>query len=210
MTGTFLVNSRPAHILFDSGASDSFVSHEFAHSFQIACYALAQPFHVNTTGSISILADKVFRDCVIEIEGYNILANLIPISLPNFDILLGMDWLSKNRAELLCYENIVRIPMEGENPIYVYYEQRILKIISSLKACKFISKGCSIYLAYTIDISKEEKKTINDVPVVNKYPDVFPKEVSGLPPDRQVEFELTLCLVLLRLQKLLIVLRQPK
>ena len=188
MTGTFLVNSRPAHILFDSGASDSFVSYEFAHSFQIACFVLAQPFHVDTAGSISLLADKIYRDCVIEIEGYNFLANLIPISLPNFDIILGMDWLSKNHAELLCYEKIVRIPIEGENPIYVYGEQRILKIISFLKARKFISKGCSIYLAYTVDVSKEEKKTVNDVLVVNEYPDVFPDDLPGLPPDRQVEF----------------------
>ncbi|KAL7592625.1 uncharacterized protein LOC111893563 [Lactuca sativa] len=71
--------------------TDSFVSREFARSFQIACYALAQPFHVDTAGSVSLLVDKVYRDCVIEIEGYNFLANLIPISLPNFDIILGMD-----------------------------------------------------------------------------------------------------------------------
>ncbi|XP_052625850.1 uncharacterized protein LOC128132889 [Lactuca sativa] len=71
--------------------TDSFVSREFALSFQIACYALAQPFHVDTAGSVSLLVDKVYRDCVIEIEGYNFLANLIPISLPNFDIILGMD-----------------------------------------------------------------------------------------------------------------------
>ena len=192
VTGTFLVNSRPAHILFDFSALDSFVSYEFAHSFQIACFVLAQPFHVDTAGSISLLADKVYRDCVIEIEGYTFLANLIPISLPNFDIILGMDWLSKNHAELLCYEKIVRIPIEGENPIYVYGEQRLLKIISFLKARKFISKGCSIYLAYTVDVSKEEKKIVNDVLVVNKYPDVFPDDLPGLPPDRQVEFQIDL------------------
>ena len=52
VTGTFLVNSRPAHILFDSGASDSFVSYEFAQSFQISCFILAQPLHVDTAGSI--------------------------------------------------------------------------------------------------------------------------------------------------------------
>ena len=73
VTGTFLVNSRPAHILFDSGASDSFVSHEFVHSFQIACYALTQPIHVDTAGSVSLVADKIYRGCVIEIEGLNFL-----------------------------------------------------------------------------------------------------------------------------------------
>ena len=52
MTGTFIVNSRLANILFGSGASDSFVSHKSAHSFQTTCYLLAQPFHVDTEGSI--------------------------------------------------------------------------------------------------------------------------------------------------------------
>ena len=66
------------------------MSHEFAHSFQIACYALAQPFHINTVESVSLLVGKVYRDCVIEIEGYHFLVNLIPISLSNFDIILGM------------------------------------------------------------------------------------------------------------------------
>ena len=54
-------------------------------------------------GSVSLLADKVYRDCVIEIEGYSFVANLIPIFMHNFNIILGMDWLSKNHAELLCY-----------------------------------------------------------------------------------------------------------
>ncbi|XP_023732608.1 uncharacterized protein LOC111880411 [Lactuca sativa] len=119
---------------------NSFVSHEFAHSFEIACYAIAQPFHVDTA--------------------------------------------------------IVCIPIEWKNPLYIYGEQRpkSLKIFSFLKARKFISKGCSIYLAYTVDTSKEEKKSVNEVPVVNEYPNVFPDDLPVLPPDRQVEFRIDLVL----------------
>ena len=69
MTGSFLVKSRPAHILFDSDASYSFVSNEFEHSFQIACYTFAQSFHVDTVGSVLLLADKVYREIRISILG---------------------------------------------------------------------------------------------------------------------------------------------
>ncbi|XP_052625944.1 uncharacterized protein LOC128132964 [Lactuca sativa] len=115
-----------------------------------------------------ILQLKRRRDFVVEIEGYNFLANLIPNTLPNFDIILCMDWLSKNHTELFCYKKMVYIPIEGGDPIYVYGEQRILKIISFLKARKFISKGCPI------------------------YPNVFPDDFPGLTPDRQVEFRIDL------------------
>nr|KAJ0207233.1 hypothetical protein LSAT_V11C500291490 [Lactuca sativa] len=144
--------------------------------------------------AFQITSEEVREDpnVVTEIEGYNFLANLVPISLPNFDIILGMDWLSKNHAGLLCYEKIVRISIEGEDPIDVYGEQGTLKIIFFLKAHKFISKGCSIYLAYTVDISKEEKKTVNDVSIAKEYPDVFLEELPGLPPDKQVEFQIDL------------------
>ena len=89
---------------------------------------------------------------------------------------------------------MVCIPIEGEDSIHVYGEQRILKIISFLKARKFILKGCPIYLAYTVDISRKENKTVNDVPIVNEYPDVFPDDFPGVPPDGQVEFWIDLVL----------------
>ena len=84
---------------------------------------------------------------------------------------------------------MVRIPIDGKNPIYVYGKQRlkILNIIYFLETRKLISKGYSAYLACTVDISKEGMKIINDVSVVNEYPDVFPDNLPRLAPDRQIE-----------------------
>ena len=78
---------------------------------------------------------------------------------------------------------------KGRILFYVFGKQRlkILKIISFLKTRKLISKGYSTYLAYTVDISKEGKKTVNDVPVVNEYPDVFPDYFPGFPSDSQIK-----------------------
>ena len=118
MTSNFLVNSRSTHILFDFNASDSFVPYKFAYSFQIACYAIVQSFHIDNIGNISLLANKAYRVSIIGIESYNLPANLIPI----FDIILDMDWLLKNHAELLCYKEMICIPIEREDSIYVYGE----------------------------------------------------------------------------------------
>ncbi|XP_052627736.1 uncharacterized protein LOC128134251 [Lactuca sativa] len=101
VTGTFLINSRHAHILFDYGASNSFLSHEFAHSFQIACYALVQLFHVDTAGSISLFADKgkkTVKDVLVVNEYPDVFTDDLPGLPPDrqveFRIDLGVSYFS--------------------------------------------------------------------------------------------------------------------
>ena len=65
-------------------------------------------------------------------------------------------------------------------------------MISSLKARKMISSGCDRYLAYIMDTSKEEKLQPKDVPIVKDFIEVFPEELPGLPPDREITFEIEL------------------
>ncbi|TLX69919.1 hypothetical protein E9993_22690, partial [Labilibacter sediminis] len=195
VTGTFLVNSHPAHVLFDSGASDSFVSLRFASYLKHALHAIAKPFYVDTAGSVTLYVDKIYRDCVIEIDSHEFLVDLIPIDLPNFDVIIGMDWMAKHHADIMCYEKMVRIPVEDDDePVYVYGERRLenKRVISFLKAQKFMSRGCSSFLAYVVYTATEVKKTVKDVPIVKDYPDVFPDDLPGLPPDRQVEFRIDL------------------
>ena len=67
-----------------------------------------------------------------------------------------------------------------------------IKLISMLKAHRYLVKGCSAFLAYVMDAAKESKKTVKDVPIVCEYPDIFPDDLPGLPPDRQVEFRIDL------------------
>ena len=193
VTGIFLVNSHPARILFDSGATNSFVSHTFARCLNSAPCVLAEPFLVDTADGTSMLADKVHEDCVLQLDEHEFPVDLVPIDIRSFDIVIGMDWLARNRADILCYQRIIRIPIDDDY-LYVYGERRKgdVKLISALKARRHLSKGCSSYLAYILDASKEVKKTVNDVPVVCEFPDVFPEDLLGLPPDRQVEFRIDL------------------
>ncbi|GKF55089.1 hypothetical protein Tco_0165429 [Tanacetum coccineum] len=99
----------------------------------------------------------------------------MPVELGSFDIIIGMDWLAKYQA--------------------VIGNETRLNIISCTKMQKYMLKGCPIFLAHvtTKDTKdKSEKKRLEDVPIILDFPEVFPKDLSGLPPTRQVEFQIDL------------------
>ncbi|GJW96998.1 putative reverse transcriptase domain-containing protein [Tanacetum coccineum] len=169
VTGTFLLNNRYASILFDTGADRSFVSTAFSSQIDITPTALDHYYDVE-------LAD----------------GRIIGI--------IGMDWLVKYQAIIVCAEKIVRIPW-GNETLIVHgdgsnrgHEAR-LHIISYTKTQEYMLKGCPVFLANvntkeTED--KSEKKRLEDVPIVRDFPDVFPEDLPGLPPTRQVEFQIDL------------------
>nr|GFA19099.1 putative reverse transcriptase domain-containing protein [Tanacetum cinerariifolium] len=105
-----------------------------------------------------------------------------------FDIVIRMDWLSKNDAAILCDEKKVRIPLKNKALIIEgNRNQSRLKIISCIKARKYIENGCELFLAQVTGTMSKEKR-VEDVPVIRDFPEVFPKDFHGLPPPRQVEF----------------------
>ncbi|KAI3735871.1 hypothetical protein L6452_15393 [Arctium lappa] len=194
VTGILLLNSRPARILFDSGATNSFVSHMYTRYLESVPTRLHKPLTVDTANGITLIADKVYRDCILVLDDHEFSVDLIPIDIRGFDVVIGMDWLATNRADIICSLRMIRIPIDDGGYLYVYGERRIgdIKVISMLKARRYLSKGCSAFLAYVLDASKEVKKTVKDVPIVCEYLDVFPDDLPGLPPDRQVEFRIDL------------------
>ncbi|GKF90709.1 hypothetical protein Tco_0274410, partial [Tanacetum coccineum] len=111
-----------------------------------------------------------------------------------------MEWLAKNHAVIVCDEKIVRIPYGNEIMIVQgdksdKEKKSILSIISCVKAQKYMEKGCHLFLAQvmvkeTKDKSKE--KRLEDVPTVRDFPEVFLEDFPGLPPIRQVEFQIDL------------------
>ncbi|GJT58838.1 putative reverse transcriptase domain-containing protein [Tanacetum coccineum] len=88
--------------------------------------------------------------------------DLMPIKLGSFDVVIGMDWLSKYHARIICDKKVVHIPINGET-----------LIIQVMK-------------------KKSDEKRLEDIPVVREFPEVFPEDLPGLPPVRQVEFQIDL------------------
>ncbi|XP_074328441.1 uncharacterized protein LOC141666349 [Apium graveolens] len=115
------------------------------------------------------------------------------MEMHDFDIILGMDWLSEHRATIDCQGKRV-IFGDADKPEFVYQGSQPkgdVKLISALKASKLLSKGCDGYLNFVKDTSKDEPH-IEDYPIVKEYEDVFPDELPGLPPHREVEFTIEL------------------
>lgn len=102
VSGTLAVDSHDAHVLFDSGASFSFISLDFARRVNISSHKISQSVHVSSPGGL-ISSSVVCLGCTISIDGDDFVANLIVIPLPVFDAVLGMDWLHRYRAVISCF-----------------------------------------------------------------------------------------------------------
>ncbi|GJR07626.1 putative reverse transcriptase domain-containing protein [Tanacetum coccineum] len=166
VTGTFLLNNRYASVLFDSGSDRSFVNTRFSSLLDIKPIKIEDSYEVE-------LADG---------------RNLMPIELGTFDVIIGMDWLVKHDAVIVYGEKVVRILYENKTLIVEGDKGGSrLKVISCIKARKYVEQGCHLFLAH-VTKKKSKEKRLEDVPVIRDFPEGFPKELLGVPPPRQVEF----------------------
>ncbi|GKF17194.1 putative reverse transcriptase domain-containing protein, partial [Tanacetum coccineum] len=174
VTGTFLLNDRYASILLDTGADRSFVSTAFSSQIDIMPSTLDHYYDVELVDRRIIGLNTILRGCTLNLLNHPFNINLIPVELGSFDAIIGMDWLAKYQAIIVCAEKIVCIPW-GNETLIVYgdesnrgHEAR-LHIISYSKTQEYMLKGCPVFLAHDAtkeDEDKSEKKRLKDVPIV--------------------------------------------
>ncbi|CAN0827436.1 Transposon Tf2-9 polyprotein [Linum grandiflorum] len=193
VTGTLSVLGRTLYALFDTGSSHSFISHQFAHQLRTPSEKLGYSFGVKTPIGTSIMVDSVIRNCLINVEGVHLAADLILLRFDEFDVILGMDWLSHHGAHLDCKNKEVKfnIPEKG----WVTFkgmkkrDSAPMLMLSALEAFTLIRDGCEAFLAHVVE-DKEVK--IEDMKVVKDFLDVFPEDLPGIPPERELEFDIEL------------------
>ena len=176
-----------------TGANQSFISTDFACQLDYIEEQLYSPYFIEVANGKQITLSSVYRNCPLTLNGHTFTIDLIPMELGSFDIIVGMDWLSSNRVEVICSEKLLRVPLPDDRVLEVRGDQakRSVKIISCIKARKCLQKKCVAFLAHVVEKEKDKKK-IQDVPVVKEYPEVFPEDLPGLPPVRPVEFRIDL------------------
>ncbi|GJV66061.1 putative reverse transcriptase domain-containing protein [Tanacetum coccineum] len=189
VTGTFLLNDRYASMLFDSGADRSFVSTTFSALLDVIPSTLDVSYAVELADGRVVETNTMLRGCTLGLLGHPFNIDLMPIELGSFDVIIGIDWLANHHALIVCDEKIMRIPYGNE--VLIVQGDRSgegkkskLSIISYTKTQKYIKKGCQTFLA--------QEKRLEDVPIVRDFPEVFPEDLPGLPPTRQVEFQIDL------------------
>nr|GEU61838.1 putative reverse transcriptase domain-containing protein [Tanacetum cinerariifolium] len=200
VTGTFLLNNSYASILFDTGADRSFISTAFSSLIDIVPTPLGNSYDVELADGKIVGVGTIMRGCTLNFLNHPFNIDLMPVELGSFDVIIGMDWLRRCHAVIVYDEKLVRIPYGNETLTFRGNEsnngrESQLTVISCSKAQEYMAKGCQIFLAQ-ISAKKEEDrsegKQLEDVPVVWDYPEVFPKDLPGLPPARSVEFQIDL------------------
>ncbi|GJT21774.1 putative reverse transcriptase domain-containing protein [Tanacetum coccineum] len=200
VTGTFLLNSHYASILFDTGADRSFISTAFSSLINIAPTSLENFYDVELADGKLVQIDTIIRGCTLNFLDHPFNIDLMPVELGSFDVIIGMDWLRKYHAVIVCDEKLVQVPYGNETLTFCGDEssngrESRLTVISCSKAQEYMAKGCQVFLAQISVRKKEDKserKQIEDVPIVRDFPEVFPEDLPGLPPARPVEFQIDL------------------
>ncbi|KAJ0538417.1 putative nucleotidyltransferase, Ribonuclease H [Helianthus annuus] len=192
IAGTFLVHNVYAKVLFDSGANQSFINTSFCQALKLPVTTVRQIFTVETADGNSIEINQVLQKVEIELSGHKFIANLLPMKLAEFDVVLGMDWLIANHAQIICDRNSIEIQAPTGEVIKISGDKprKPLKFISVMKVANYERNQGIVYMISVIICTKG--KELKEIPVVSEYPDVFPEDLPGLPPDREVEFRIHL------------------
>ncbi|GKD15916.1 putative reverse transcriptase domain-containing protein [Tanacetum coccineum] len=164
--GTFLLNNHYASMIFDSGADQSFVSTTFSTLLDITSDTLDVSYAVELSDERISEINTILRSCTLGFLGHPFNIDLMPVKLGSFDIIIGMDWLANHYAVIVCDEKVVWIPF-GDKDLIVQVMKKEIE-------------------------NESEEKRLEDVPTVRDFPEVFPEDLPGLPPMRQVEFQIDL------------------
>ena len=178
-----------ASILFDPGSTFSYVSSSFATGLNLHCELLDMPIRVSTPVGESVIVEKVYRSCLVTFVGRNTHVDLVILEMVDFNVILGMTWLSPNFAILYCNAKTVTLAKPGIDPLVWegYYTSNLVRIISFLRAKKMVGKGFLAFLAHLRD-DTTQVPSIESVSIVREFLDVFPADLPSMPPDREIEF----------------------
>ncbi|XP_073120118.1 uncharacterized protein [Henckelia pumila] len=173
ITGRILVAGVATRALLDSGATHSFISEAFTHKRGIECEELFGGFTVTIPSGEELSTRNIVKNLELLLQGQPVSSDMIVFPMPEFDMILGMDWMTKNA-------------------MVIEFQQRSVMIISFMQAKQLVHDGCETFLSSISLTELPAHPDISDVDVVRDFEDLFPDDVAGIPPDREVEFSIDL------------------
>jgi hypothetical protein len=174
-SGTFFVNDTSAVVLFDSRAPHSFISTAYVEKYNLPIALLRCQMIVSSPGG-DMPVRQICLKVNLKIRGVDFVANLIVLESKGIDVILGMDWLSKHKVLIDCTKKSVKLTTSDGKEL-----EFIIELVVTAKGVANRAK------VNQLDASQGSK-----VSVVNEFLDVFPEELLGMPPDRDIEFVIEL------------------
>ena len=176
IAGIFSLYDIEMHALIDPGSTHSYVCIEHVFDKVSAMEKLAYDMNVTSPLGNSVIVNSIYRNCPIVIQTKEFLADLITLPFREFDLILGMDGLSKHRAIVNCGQKIVVLRCSDQTEVIVQGigSSVMSNVISTIQARRIMRKGCETFLALILD-SKRGQVDVEKIPVVREFPDVFPE-----------------------------------
>ncbi|XP_057775173.1 uncharacterized protein LOC130994159 [Salvia miltiorrhiza] len=197
LAGMGQLKGVPIIVLFDTGASHSFISYACVDTFELNVEQDKNEMGVMTPLGKGITTKHTCHNLDFELGPLKMTAKCLHLMpMWDVDIILGMDWLTENYATIRCEMREICFQPPGKEPTCFYgmekQKRKTHVVLSAMQIVKLLRDRENV--AYMVYLNKEVKSeiSIGDVPVVREYNDVFPEALPGLPPDRQVEFTIDL------------------
>ncbi|CAA0816896.1 Uncharacterized mitochondrial protein AtMg00860, partial [Striga hermonthica] len=194
MSGMIMLNNIPVFALFDTGATHSFISRRCLDAIGVHATTAIDPLEVSLSSGRKIVTSAKASDLSLSVGGRSLSADTYVLEMSDFDLILGMDWLSFYRADIRCHDREITLYLSGDDSITFFGSKNrsLPQVVSMAKATKLLRRGnCQGFLVSLVDDSQNARSP-HDVPVVREFGDMFPDELPGGPPNRQVEFSINL------------------
>jgi len=169
--GMVSINSKPTRALFDSGASHSFMSRKFTIEHNFSIRVVPTPFIIDAPGA-TLVSKEVVNLAQLEVSGLMFIVNFVVIDLEELDVIIGMNWMTKHDGVIRCNPRSIEFRHNSGVRVDLYLHEKLGSQLHALNAT----------------ILPE----LEAILVVCEFPDVFPEELPGMPPDQEVEFVIEL------------------
>nr|GFC52307.1 putative reverse transcriptase domain-containing protein [Tanacetum cinerariifolium] len=162
------------------------------HLIEIEFVKVSHSYEVELADGRVVSINTILRGCALNLVNHLFEIDLMPIELGTFDVIIGMDWLILHDAVIVYGKKEVHVPLK-KRTLAVKGDDCVsrLKVVSCMKVKKYVDHGSYLFVAQVVEKEPIERH-LEDVPVICKFPNVFPEDLPGLPPPRQVEFEIEL------------------
>eukprot|EP00253_Pinus_taeda_P016846 PITA_16846 len=189
------ISNLTVSVLIDPGATLSYVSPKVVERCKLQPTKFKSPWLVQlATGAKRRVVSQI-KDCSFTIAGQPVTADLNILPLGSYDILIGMDWLEKNWSLVDCKTKVIYFKDSLGNKKEMQGIKRSVQVrpITANQPVKCVRKGCQVYaIQVGYADSKDKAAILNNIPIIQEFTDVFPEEIPGLPPKRNIDFTIEL------------------